>query len=212
MTGSRALVKKGGVALLLLVMAFEVVRSSMRDGDFIGYIRAGRLTLDGAFIYKDFLNTWPPFFSVFCVPLAWLDQINGVALRGAWTVFMLLTLFWSIRIMTRWLIGKTVAWPFQNKNENSIAFTNPIVLFPFLIMFRFVLDNQSNLQINILLLWMCLLAIDWMIKDELPAAASILALAISIKVYPIFLLFYFGFKKQLPSVDWFGEADDTVWS
>ncbi len=196
-------IKKGGVILLLLVMLFEVFRSSMRNGDFIGYVRAGKLTLDGLDIYSDYLNTWPPFFSIFCVPFAWLDNLSGVVLRGGWTFLMLLALFWSMRIFLRWITGKNLNWPLQKvSSDEELSFTHPLALIPFLIIFRFVLDNQTNLQINIFLLWFCLLSIDWWSKDKLIAASLILALAISIKAYPIFLLFFFVFKKEFRMVAW----------
>ena len=46
-----------------------------RPGDFAGYVMAGNLVLSGGHIYLDAppgMNTWPPFFSILCVPLALL--------------------------------------------------------------------------------------------------------------------------------------------
>ncbi len=196
------IIKKGGLLLLLIIMAFEVVRSSMRDGDFIGYIRAGRLTLDGAFIYSDYLNTWPPFFSVFCVPFAWLDQLNGTILRGCWTALMIVAFFYCMRISLQWLTNQKLCWPFQSAGVGELSFTSPIVLIPFLILFRFVLDNQTNLQINIFLLLACLLCIKYWSQEKILPASFLLALAIAVKAYPIFLLFFFLFKLQFRLVAW----------
>jgi hypothetical protein len=52
-------------ALLILVGAiflYELMRDSMRPGDFTGYVDAGKLVLSDQDIYSDIHNTWPPFF------------------------------------------------------------------------------------------------------------------------------------------------------
>ena len=190
------------LGILLLVLFFELIRSSLRNGDFIGYLNAGNLTLNGQNLYSDYLNTWPPFFSVFSVPLALLDKLNGTLARGTWTVLTLLSLFWLMRITVRWVHGKRLLLPYKKGDESTIEFTNFLVLVPFLILFRFVLDNLTNLQINLILLWTSVLVIDWFIKGKHSWAGALLALSISLKVYPIFLLLYFVFKRELKLVSW----------
>lgn len=190
------------LGILLLILLFELIRSSLRNGDFIGYLNAGNLTLNGQNIYSDYLNTWPPFFSVFCVPLSLLDNLNGTLARGAWTVFTLLSLFLLMRITIRWSHGKRLLLPYKKGNETAIDFTSFLVLVPFLILFRFVLDNLTNLQINLILLWTSVLVIDWFIKGKYSWAGALLALSISLKVYPIFLLLYFVFKREFKLVSW----------
>jgi len=190
------------LGILLLVLLFELVRSSLRNGDFIGYLNAGNLTLNGQNIYSDYLNTWPPFFSVFCVPLSLLDKLNGTLVRGLWTVFTLASLFWLMQITVRWLHGKRLLLPYKKGNEASMGMSNFLVLVPFLILFRFVLDNLTNLQINLILLWASVLVVDWFIKGKHSWAGALLAFIISLKVYPIFLLLYFVFKREFKLVIW----------
>ena len=59
-----------------MALLIEVVRDAGRAGDFVGYINAGHLALNIQNIYSDPLNTWPPLFSVFSIPLALMDGIS----------------------------------------------------------------------------------------------------------------------------------------
>ncbi len=192
------------VALIISILAilFYVVRASMRKGDFIGYINAGHLTLNGQDIYSDYLNTWPPFFSVFCVPLSLFDDVSSIAIRGVWLVLTLFAMFWMMKITVRWLHQLELVPPFYLVGKKQIAFTNILVFIPYVILFRFLLDNLANIQINIFLLWASVLVIDFFIKKKHTLAGLILAFIISLKVFPIFLLLYFIFKREFKIVGW----------
>jgi len=190
------------IGILLIALLFELVRSSFRDGDFLGYINAGNLTLNGQYIYSDYLNTWPPFFSVFSVPLSLIDSLHPVLVRAPWLILSAAAFFWTMRISVRWLHNKRLLLPYQKGGSGTILFSNLLVFVPFIIMVRYILDNLSNVQINILLLWTSILVIDWFIKGKYSWAGVLLALSISIKVYPIFLFLYFIFKRELKIVGW----------
>jgi len=59
----------------------------MRRGDLDTYIHAGYAVLLKRDIYTSQPpgnNTWPPFFSVLCVPLALLDTMTPYLARGVW--------------------------------------------------------------------------------------------------------------------------------
>ena len=51
------------IVVIGIFLLAEVARDVMREGDFGGYISTGQLAFNGDFIYSDFRNTWPPFFS-----------------------------------------------------------------------------------------------------------------------------------------------------
>ena len=70
--------------LIGIILMFELVRDSMRNGDFIGYLNAGNAVLDGKNIYLDQYNTWPPFFSIFSVILAFFDNLSCVFIKFIW--------------------------------------------------------------------------------------------------------------------------------
>lgn len=192
-------------ALLVLSLSgivFYIIRAAFRAGDFVGYVNAGRLTWEGQNIYSDYLNTWPPFFSVFAVPLYLADSWSSIGIRLVWLILSVLAMFWCMRIMVRWLFQKQLLLPFQKNSTNQIAFSDLRVFLPFLLAYRFLLDNLANIQINIFLLLMVLLAIDWYQSGRYRRAAAILTLGISLKVFPIFLLFFFIFKRASKMILW----------
>jgi len=80
--------KKIVINIVLVVvglgLVFELIRDSMRDGDFVGYVNAGILAMEGKNLYSDVLNTWPPFFSVFSIFLAVGDALSSVMIRFLW--------------------------------------------------------------------------------------------------------------------------------
>src|SRR5262249_31703751 len=78
----RAVQRRWLVALALLV--YGIALCVRRSGDFDGYLQVGGLILSGGHAYYEppvGLNTWPPFFSVFCVPLALLAKVTPYLAR-----------------------------------------------------------------------------------------------------------------------------------
>jgi alpha-1,2-mannosyltransferase len=194
--------KNISLGILLTALLFYIIRACTRQGDFIGYINAGHLTLNGQDIYSDYLNTWPPFFSVFCVPLSILNDINGIVLRAIWLLATVAAMFWLMRISVRRIYRQELLLPFQSRDTGKMLFTNTSVLIPFILIFRYLLDNIANIQINIFLLLSTILIIDWFIKEKYLWAGVLLAFSISLKVFPIFLFLYFVFKREFKVVGW----------
>ena len=190
------------VFVLLLTTAFYILRASTRSGDFVGYVNAGHATLAGQNIYNDYLNTWPPFFSVCCVPLSLLDDISGVFIRLIWLLLTVGSMFWLMRITVRWLHGDKLLFPFQKEKLHSITIENDLVFIPLLIIFRYLLENLANIQINVFLLLASIVTISLFIKGKAFLSGMILAFIISLKVFPVFLLMYFLFKREFKIVCW----------
>ena len=157
-------------------------------------MNAGRAVLNGTDIYADFLNTWPPFFSIFAVPLSLLDSVSPVLIRSIWLLAIGFAWFGILRISCRIFLDKILV--FKARSEDEIAWTDWRILLPFLLVFRFIIDDLSNIQINSILLFTCLFIIDQVMKGKHVLPAILMALAISIKVYPIFLLVFLLWKRQ----------------
>lgn len=190
----------GLFVLLGVVLLFEVIRDSVADGDFIGYLNAGNLVLAKKDIYSDYYNTWPPFFSVFSVILALIDKCSPVLVRVLWLTGSLVALFYIIKITSKMFLDKVPGF----KNGASIRFQDPIIFVPVLIMVRFLLDNLDNVQINIYMLLLSCLTIYFFTQNKYLLSGLILALGISLKAYPIFILFYFIYKREMRVVLWTG--------
>jgi hypothetical protein len=96
------------VILVFLVLFVELIRDVLiRDGDFIGYVLVGNLTLQGQNIYKDYLiNTWPPFFSIVSVPIAIIDNVSHYLSRFLWLSASLFAMFAVINYTTKMTMEK----------------------------------------------------------------------------------------------------------
>jgi len=179
--------------LLLLALLIEVIRDTQYEGDFIGYVIVGDMVLAGESIYSHYLNTWPPFFSVFCIPISYLHHASPLAANVIWQLGSIAAFFASLTILFRWTFKKGIAW---KTTDSRISIFDWKVLVPVLLSFRFVLDNLANIQINMYLLWMSLWVVDLFFRKRHLSASILLAFIISLKVYPIFILLFLIFKRE----------------
>lgn len=180
-------------------MVFELIRDSMDTGDFIGYVNAGNLVLARQDIYSDYFNTWPPFFSVFSVLLAIGDNLNSFFIRFIWLLGSIISMFYIVSISVNMIFKK----PLDIKGKgNGIMIQESIIIIPLLIILRFILENLTNIQINIYMLLCTLLCIVFFIKKKYVWVGLILGLTISLKVYTVFFLLYFLYKREFKPVIW----------
>src|SRR5690606_15067625 len=70
------------------------------------------------------------------------------------------------------------------------------ILIPFLLAFKYTLDNLSNLQINLFMLYLCLESVHQLKKERTWLAALLLALTLSLKVYTLFFFVYFPLTRK----------------
>lgn len=176
-----------------LVLGFELIRDSFKTGDFIGYVNAGNLVLNNQDIYSDYLNTWPPLFSIFSVILAFGDVISPFIVRFIWLFGSLIAMYLIIQITLKLVFGKTFS--FNNFDKNKIRFYEPIVVIPVLLSIKYIMDNLANVQINIYLLLCSILSIYFFVKQKYLYVGLFLGLSISLKVFPIFILFFLIYKN-----------------
>jgi len=182
--------------LLFLLILEESIRYAFREGDFVGYAIAGDYALHGKNLYSHWLNTWPPLFSIFCIPIYLVDMLSPLFARVIWQLSSLAA-FMLVFKRCIWLFqGKRLAW-FNAKNLESLRPYDPLVLLPFALSFKYLLDNASNIQINVIMLALCVEAVyQWKEKDRSVWAAFLIALTLSLKVYTLFFFVWFILIKQ----------------
>lgn len=190
-------IKYAVVALVVLAFVFELIRDCRRDGDFIGYVHAGQAVLDHTPIYADYLNTWPPFFSIFSVPLTLVHNVNPVLIRLLWLLGIGVAWAFIVRLTMQLAGYKDLHW--GNANAR-IGWLDWAVLLPFLFVFRFIIDDLSNIQINSFLLLCSLLVVSLHYRKRNWQAGVLLGFIIALKVYPVFLLLFFIWKRKLSLV------------
>ncbi len=192
-SGDLDTVSKTLYPLLALLLVFLAFRSGTSNGDFAGYIRAGQDTLDGLHIYWPYTNTWPPVFSIFSIPLALLDQLSSYWLRVFWSLGSLLTFVGTIKYSLK--LSQSV---FKLKWEMGLfpSLKRWEIIIPLLIMLKYLMDNVTNLQINLYFLFLTVYALYLFTQNKLIPAALLIAITITFKIYTIFFLFYFLFKRE----------------
>ena len=184
------------LVISLIVLVIETIIDTQNNGDFIGYLNAGNLVLGGENIYLDFLNTWPPFFSIVSVPLALLDSASPTVVRSVWLLGNLAALFATMKMCTELFVQKKLLLPFKKpQNDSQIAFQNPVIFIPFVIMLRLFLEHSSHLQINLYMMAMAVASVYFYYKNKPVLAALFLGFSIAIKVYTVILLLYFIYKR-----------------
>ena len=190
------------VAVLLLLIVADSVINAMNYGDFIGYLNVGYKVLYGKNIYFGklitwgYYNTWPPFFSVTAVPLAVLDSVSPYLTRLLWLLGSWASIFVIMKLTVRLLFNKRLLWPLQKKVTNQdLLFGSSMVVIPFLLIFRLLLDNSSHLQINMYMMLMAMLSVYFFYKEKPVLAGLVLGFSIAIKVYTVFFLIYFLYKR-----------------
>ncbi|MCB0706783.1 MAG: DUF2029 domain-containing protein [Saprospiraceae bacterium] len=199
MNNKQALISRVLLLLIGFVLLIELIRDAGKSGDFIGYVQAGQLVLSKEDIYSDYLNTWPPLFSVFSVLLTWGDQLNSYFLRFFWLLGSIVSMFFIIRESLKMTIGRSPEFIGQKQLE---LLQSPIVLVPILIMLRYIMDNLANVQINIYLLLCAVFAVSFFIQRKYIWVGVLLGLSISLKVITIFFLLYFLYKRAFKPVFW----------
>ena len=143
-----------------------------------------------------FRNTWPPFFSLFSIPLHLANELSFVGLRLVWLLGICVA---YIQIFA-WVISlvgeKRLVFKLQSSSPNHVSLTHPLFLAPFLLTFRIFLEEVSNLQINVFILFISILVLKLILEKRYLLAGLFLAIIISIKVYPLLILGFLMFKKN----------------
>lgn len=179
--------------MVALAFVFELIRDCQRDGDFMGYINAGNAVINQTPIYADYLNTWPPFFAIFSVPLAWGHAVSPIFIRLIWLIGIIVSWYFIAKWTVHMSLDSTLVLKPKN-DPQYVWFLDWRVFLPFLFVLRFIIDDLSNIQINSFILLSCLYAIHCYLRERHITAGIVLGVIISLKVYPIFLLFFFVYK------------------
>ena len=143
--------RRNRLCALLLAFVASFFAYARRSGDFAGYVSVGNAVLGGRDIYLDTspgVNTWPPFFSLVCVPLALLDRVSPYLVRIIWIALTWASIVWILNLIARLIYGKSLA---LRPGESSLAITSPELFIPFVLTLPYIVNNFELLQINSIL-------------------------------------------------------------
>jgi alpha-1,2-mannosyltransferase len=183
-----------GVLAVLTTVAFVVwIRKA---GDFAGYLAVGRLVLAGGDIYRDAppgVNTWPPFFSLVCVPLALLARPTVYLARGVWIALNLGVLWLVLRLIARLVYGRELRLA---PDGAALSLASPEILVPLLCTGRYVMSNFEHLQVSLFLFALTLGGLRLATTGRAAAGGPLLGLAAAIKVMPIVFVPYLAYRGR----------------
>ncbi|MFQ5666563.1 MAG: glycosyltransferase family 87 protein [Candidatus Binatia bacterium] len=182
-------------ALLVFVVAGGV-SWIQRPGDLAGYLVVGEAVLAGQHIYQDVgagVNTWPPFFSLLCVPLALLARPTPYVARGVWLLLNFLLLWAALKMLTRLVYGSALR---LRPSGADLSLASPEVLIPVALCYRFILSNFDHLQVNIVIFTAALAGLYWHTCGRDVCGGAALGLAAAMKVMPAAFIPYLVYRRR----------------
>src|SRR5580658_10360879 len=115
---------------LFLILVASYAAYLHRPGDLRGYVEVGQAILSRIDIYSNTTpgtNTWPPFYSVACVPLALLAKLNIYTLRFFWISLMWISILLVMRLIVKLGYGAGLDPP---KKVTAESLASPYLLIP----------------------------------------------------------------------------------
>ena len=193
------------VLLLAAIIGFFVY--IRRTGDFAGYLLVGNLVLDGRNIYLDSppgINTWPPFFSLLCVPLALLARPTPFLARGVWVLLNYGFLLLTLHLVSRLVYGQNLS---LRGRTGGLSLAHAELLLPLLLTYYYVTSNFEHLQINILIFCLTLLGLVLQSAGRDFKAGMAIGFAAAVKIMPVLFIPYLVYRRRFRAA-----AYSTVWA
>lgn len=192
-------------AATLLFLALEIVRSLWRVDIvvFSGYLELGESILAGRDPYRIHLNTWPPFFGVVAAALALITRLVGIyAALLLWQLGNVFAIWGCCRLLARFFEDGGDELTFWPTAPNRLSFVSSAVLVPVLLSTRILQEHLQHTQVNLLLLFLALLAFA-LFREERPRWGGLaLAAAASVKAAPVLLVGYLLYRRRWRDVAW----------
>jgi hypothetical protein len=169
-----------------------------RGFDIYGYLNAGNDALKLENLYRisepGKNNTWPPFFSFFCVPLALSQKFLGLPVtKELWYFFNFMAFILAMQMISLLLYKKK---PSFLPGNDRFDFTSDLVFVPFFLILPGFIKNFFMLQINMFVLFLVIAGFFFYTRERNWVAGLFFGLAASIKAFPGLFLIYFLLRKQ----------------
>ncbi len=188
-------------AALALFCVAMVALNVRREGDFSGYVLVGELALQGRHIYADAppgISTWPPFFSLLCVPLALFNRLSPTAARATWLALSAAALVAALALVAR-LVARG---PDDTRDAGVPVLGSAAALAPLLLSARYVVSNFEHLQINILMFLLTLGGLALIARRREAVGGLALGAAAALKVMPILFVPYLLWRRRWRAALW----------
>lgn len=179
------------LTILVIIGGYSVIPNV--DQDYSTYMVSAKVFLKKGDVFYGTGTTWLPFYYLFFSPLAIIDEISQHGSRILWFIISACALAGSVVVWNRKIIDFA-------GGRSGEGYFSLVKILPLVILFRIILDNFLNLQINFFILFLLLLVFYYYQKKKDFKAGVFLGLAVSLKIIPGLLVLYFLAKKDIKLV------------
>jgi hypothetical protein len=169
---------------IVLLSVYGII-NSFKGNDFHVFLEAAQRLRVGENIYAPIHNHlqyfYSPLFALLLLPFSFLPYWVGCCF---WTLFSMFCLADSYKQVVQYF-------------DKTILTTWQLALWPILVFFlsaSAILDNNKMVQMTPFFLWSCLKAVEYTNKKYFLRAGALLALAINIKLLPVFFVPYLLYR------------------
>lgn len=173
--------------IIFLIVLFE----AQGEGDFNIFISASKDLFQGKNIYKEFYNEWFHYYYSVCFAIL-LYPLTFLPLYVAKVIWLSLNLFFLYRIWN--IISGFLPITILNKKNQTL-----FVVFSFVFVFRFILDNIHLAQMTIFILYLILEGLKQILNGNEIGGSFLIALGIDIKLLPLVLIGYLLYRNNWKS-------------
>jgi len=195
--------RERGIRLLLLVLAVGgLVSWTKKGGDFANYIAVGNAVLNSQDVYLDTmpgLNTWPPFFALFCTILAVAVKAGPILARGTWILLNIALLLWVMSLLARLVYDRSFT---LGLSDTGLTITSPEILVPLICAWPFVSAVFDYSQVDLLIFALTLYGLSLLAADRALAGGLALGASAAMKVTPVLFIPYFIYRRQWRAAAW----------
>jgi hypothetical protein len=128
---------------------------------------------------------------VLCVPLALLARVSVYAARAVWLLLNGAIVYAILQLTIGLVYRRRVV---MDDPGAGVWIASAAVLGPMVLASRFILGNLDRLQINMVILWCCLLGCSLVVRGKPGWGGALIGFAAAVKVLPVFFLPYFLWK------------------
>ena len=183
-------------AVLLVIGIATIFAYAHRYADFDGYVGFGRAILDGKDSYvvaPPGVATYPPFFSFFCVPFAWLGRSSIYLARAMWVVLNELLL-----MVISWLLVRLIYLqpPSLGPGKQNLWVAAPAFYVPLWLTLPFLLNNFERLNLSVLIFALSLSGLYLAETKREIKGGALVGTAAALKVMPVAFILYFAYRRQ----------------
>ena len=174
------------VCLLIIIFSILFIQTLHRydSNDFTSYLLSSKALLSGSNPYitgSPFSYIYPLTFAFFLIPFTALPELIT---QIVWFIFNV------------WILYYSALFLMKMENNFLLEYKYSVLAITAVILLNFIQNNLVNAQVNILIVFLCIQFFNFYKGNKNNLSAIFLAMAISIKILPVFILLFLLFRNK----------------